>query len=78
MLGVDVVDLDREGKAGAENDLAFGKEHGQVGVVLHRRGAALGNLELDGEAEIVSVPVARPFPVADGKAQMIETDHDAS
>jgi hypothetical protein len=44
---VDVVDLDRERDPRAGSHFAFIKKDRQIGIVPHRRGVAVGNLEFD-------------------------------
>jgi hypothetical protein len=51
------------------------KKDRQVGVVAHRGGLAVRDLEFDLETEVLPVPIARFLPVADRQRQMIETDH---
>ncbi len=74
---VDIIDLDREGDPGAGDDLALIEKDRQVGIVAHRGGLAVGDLEFDLETEMAPVPVARFLPVADRQRQVIETDHRA-
>src|SRR6266700_4169764 len=71
VFGVDVVDPDRERDPGAGGDLALIEKDREVGVVAHRGGPALGDLEFDFELEMAPVPVARFLPITDRQRQVI-------
>ena len=55
----------------------FLQEDREALAVLQRHRAAVGDLELDLEAERRDVPVARPVEVADRQVEMVELHHDA-
>src|ERR1700722_2010337 len=68
-----VIDRDREGNARTGQDFALKQKHRQIGAGAHCDGFAIGDLEVDLEAEMPSVPVSRFLPIADWKPKAIET-----
>ena len=68
-----VIDRDREGNARTGQDFALKQKHRQIGAGAHCDGFAIGDLEVDLEAEMPSVLVSRFLPIADWKPKAIET-----
>ena len=68
-----VIDRDREGNARTGQDFALKQKHRQIGAGAHCDGFAIGDLEVDLEAEMPSVPVSRFLPIVDWKPKAIET-----
>src|SRR5262245_2367254 len=72
----DVVDLEREGtRSGNLFRGALREEQSKISIVLEPDGMALGDVDLDLEAEVLGVPLARPGAVADGDRKVIEANH---
>src|SRR4029077_15518207 len=75
VLRLDVIDLDRKGDTGTIYDFPSVKEDREVGIVAHRRGFSLGDLEFDFEAQMVFVPIVRLPPISNRQRRMIEPGH---
>src|SRR5260370_33925330 len=68
-----VIDRDREGNARTGQDFALKQKHRQIGAGARCEGCAIGDLEVDLEAGMPSVPVSRFFPIPCWTPRAIKT-----